>query len=141
MKSPEEDAICEMAGTVALQGPLPLFHQYEEAVVVGAIIVTQLAGYQEMVLVVMLHSTTIMEVTAVVLILAAMLCCHHSNTLPRLVSCSRVACYATILIFFSYFSNQNFVFLALLKHAACPHILCVPFCSFLVPDDVFSVIL
>lgn len=53
-------------------------------VAVAAIMVTQLAGYQELVLVLMVLSTIITEVTAVVLALLAMLCCHHNNTLPRL---------------------------------------------------------
>jgi hypothetical protein len=76
-----------MADNIALQDPHPHSLQYEEAVAVGAIIVTQLVGYQEMVLVVMLHSTTITEVTAVVPTLAAMQCFHHNNILPRL-ACS-----------------------------------------------------
>jgi hypothetical protein len=113
---------CEMA--VALQGPHHLSLQYEEAVAVGAIIVIHLAGHQEMVLVVMLHSTTIMEVTAVVLTLVAMLCCHHSNILPRLATCSRVAYYPRVLVIFSdfpsRFSNQNVVSLTPFKHATCP---------------------
>jgi hypothetical protein len=88
-KSPEEETVCEMADTVALQDPHPLCLRYEVAVAVGAAIVTQPAGYQEMVLVVMLHSTTITEVTAVVLTLAAMRCFHHSNILPRL-ACSKI---------------------------------------------------
>jgi len=71
------------------------------AVAVAAIMVTQLAGYQELVLVLVLMvlSTIIMEVTAV-LALLAMLCCHHNNTRPRLAIFSLCD---TLVIIFSYY--------------------------------------
>jgi hypothetical protein len=122
--SPEEETVCEMADIIALQDPHPLSLQYEVVVAVGAIIVTQPAGYREMVLVAMLHSTTITEVTAAVLVLAAMLCCHHSNILPRL-ACSK------ILISFVYFLHwvckPNFCIPGATPTFTCStHIVCFP---------------
>jgi hypothetical protein len=82
------------------------------AVAVAAIMVTQLAGYQELVLVLVLMvlSTIIMEVIAVLLALLAMLCCHHNNTHPRLVVFSL---YDTPVIAFSY----SFAYLELPCHS------------------------
>jgi hypothetical protein len=73
---------------------------------------TQLAGYQELVLVLVLMvlSTIIMEVTAVLLALLAMLCCHRNNTRPRLAVFSL---YDTLVIIFSY----SYAFLELPYHS------------------------
>jgi len=63
--------------------------------------VTQLAGYQELVLVLVLMvlSTIIMEVTAVLLAVLAMHCYRHNNTRPRLAVFSL---YDKLVIIFSY---------------------------------------
>jgi hypothetical protein len=84
-----------VVGADILQAPHPLCLQYEEAVAVEAIMATQLAGYQGLVLVVIVLSTTIVEV----LTLGAILCCHHSNILRRLAAYCTFTYYTTILTF------------------------------------------